>query len=462
MSCSVNPLQTLIELFRSESAPSAQIREYFTNYCDCDIAEWLIAQLIANNQEVVDKVNELLEARDLYPIKREAIHPKNGQLVKAFCQGSNRVGYYSINTPTVKSYELRTIQTNSSECEPYLVLDTFQSEGGLRRGLEFHQSNVGVTEKRQTFIDNPSNFTNDPKNPLSSTYDSSGYFYFSEQYVSAKGYVGSSHRYLRATDYDAVDGWERVSFVEQYDPAKTGYVTKMNILFDTVNENNDVPFDFDTTVGFSTGDCVCSFGFHRYDTPTMLVNPDGPANVTSYKFHFDYEGYRTPPRYDNIGTLNDGLRFEMYPFRPNDDAVILTLRYIVLDTVKHPNLHSTNNSVVDGVDPGEYRFDVTSVINDYLANKPLSEYAAVNDEEGRTLPRFLTKIAKNEASQPIGYEISLRTEIVDNNIKVFFNDLMVLDLFFKKMPPGNRNLTAGFFSASTGYVNHFSVGLKTT
>lgn len=55
----------LIELFRSESAPSAQIREYFTNYCDCDIAEWLIAQLLANNQEVVDKVNELLEARDL-------------------------------------------------------------------------------------------------------------------------------------------------------------------------------------------------------------------------------------------------------------------------------------------------------------------------------------------------------------------------------------------------------------
>ena len=68
--------EDLIELFRSESAPSAQIREYFTNYCDCDIAEWLIAQLIANNQEVVDKVNELLEARDLYPIKREAIHPK--------------------------------------------------------------------------------------------------------------------------------------------------------------------------------------------------------------------------------------------------------------------------------------------------------------------------------------------------------------------------------------------------
>jgi hypothetical protein len=52
----------LIELFRSESALGSQIREYFTSYCDCDIAEWLIAQLTAHNQEVVDRVNELLAA----------------------------------------------------------------------------------------------------------------------------------------------------------------------------------------------------------------------------------------------------------------------------------------------------------------------------------------------------------------------------------------------------------------
>ena len=70
--------EDLIDLFRREGALTPEIKAYFTNYCDCDIAEWLIAQLIANNQEVVDKVNELLEARDLYPIKREAIHPKNG------------------------------------------------------------------------------------------------------------------------------------------------------------------------------------------------------------------------------------------------------------------------------------------------------------------------------------------------------------------------------------------------
>lgn len=140
-----NPQQILIELFRSESALGSQIREYFTSYCDCDIAEWLIAQLTAHNQEVVDRVNELLAAYDPYPVRREALHPKNGQLVKAFCQGGNKVGYYSINTPTIKNYEFKTIQLNSTECKPYIVLDTFQSEGGLPRGLQFHQSEAGTT-----------------------------------------------------------------------------------------------------------------------------------------------------------------------------------------------------------------------------------------------------------------------------------------------------------------------------
>ncbi len=113
----------LIELFRSESALGSQIREYFTSYCDCDIAEWLIAQLTAHNQEVVDRVNELLAAYDPYPVRREALHPKNGQLVKAYCQNTDLMGYYAINTSNTKSYELKKIQTDSPECQAYEVLD---------------------------------------------------------------------------------------------------------------------------------------------------------------------------------------------------------------------------------------------------------------------------------------------------------------------------------------------------
>ena len=113
--------EDLIDLFRREGALTPEIKAYFTNYCDCDIAEWLIAQLTANNQEVVDRVNELLAAYDPYPVRRETKFPVHGHLVKTFCDGKDLKGYYSINTPTVKSYELRTIQTNSSECEPYLA-----------------------------------------------------------------------------------------------------------------------------------------------------------------------------------------------------------------------------------------------------------------------------------------------------------------------------------------------------
>lgn len=115
--------EDLIDLFRREGALTPEIKAYFTNYCDCDIAEWLIAQLTAHNQEVVDRVNELLAAYDPYPVRREALHPKNGQLVKAYCQNTDLMGYYAINTSNTKSYELKKIQTDSPECQAYEVLD---------------------------------------------------------------------------------------------------------------------------------------------------------------------------------------------------------------------------------------------------------------------------------------------------------------------------------------------------
>ncbi len=109
--------QDLIALFRSESPLSVQIKEYFTQYCDCDIVEWLISKIDSNDEIVIEKLKELLAPYDPYPVKRALIHPSHGQLVKAYCQNTDLMGYYAFNTSNTKSYALKEIQTDSPECQ---------------------------------------------------------------------------------------------------------------------------------------------------------------------------------------------------------------------------------------------------------------------------------------------------------------------------------------------------------
>jgi hypothetical protein len=84
-----------------------QIKEYFTQYCDCDIVEWLISKINNNDEIVIEKLKELLAPYDPYPVKRELTHPSHGQLMKVYCQKTDLMGYYAINTSNTKSYELK-------------------------------------------------------------------------------------------------------------------------------------------------------------------------------------------------------------------------------------------------------------------------------------------------------------------------------------------------------------------
>lgn len=118
--------EDLIALFRTESPVVSDILQYFQPYCDCDIVEWIIAQLETNNEEVREKIEELIAAYDPYPNPRIPRFPVHGQLVKTFCDGQDLKGYYAINTSNTKSYELKKIQTDSPECQAYEVLDNFK------------------------------------------------------------------------------------------------------------------------------------------------------------------------------------------------------------------------------------------------------------------------------------------------------------------------------------------------
>lgn len=145
--------EDLIDLFRREGALTPEIKEYFTSYCDCDITEWLIAQLTAHNQEVVDRVNELLAAYDPYPVCRETKFPVHGQLVKTFCDGKDLKGYYAINSQGLQSYDKKIIVANSPLCGNFIIKDTFRSANGVQT-LEQHDATVGINVYRDgSYVD---------------------------------------------------------------------------------------------------------------------------------------------------------------------------------------------------------------------------------------------------------------------------------------------------------------------
>ena len=108
--------EDLIDLFRREGPLTAEIKAYFTSYCDCDIVEWIIAQLEAGNQEVDDKIRELIAAYDPYPVTRTAKFPVHGHLVKTFCEGSDLKGFFAVNSQGLQSYDKKVIIANSPLC----------------------------------------------------------------------------------------------------------------------------------------------------------------------------------------------------------------------------------------------------------------------------------------------------------------------------------------------------------
>lgn len=155
----------LLNELANSPALRAQIEAYFTPYCDCDITEWVVARVIANDQAVKNKLREMIAARDFIPVVRGATKPVAGQLLKGYCVGEDFVGIYADGNggEIQKTIEIGSFSQGCKQLEDVQIYFPLISQESLVRS---GSSNV-------TYSSYPEN--NDPNNSVISSlrfYDS--------------------------------------------------------------------------------------------------------------------------------------------------------------------------------------------------------------------------------------------------------------------------------------------------
>ena len=102
----------------------SQLAVYFAPYCDCNITDWIVARVIANDTFVKAKIRELIAPMDNFPLLRGNQKPVAGQLLTQYCLGDNFVGIYADgNGGEIQ----RIIEANSEaqNCKPPETVEFF-------------------------------------------------------------------------------------------------------------------------------------------------------------------------------------------------------------------------------------------------------------------------------------------------------------------------------------------------
>lgn len=85
----------LLAEMQADSALAAQIQAFFAPYCDCNITDWIVSRVNANDTIVIAKIRELIAPLDNFPLIRGSLKPVQGQLLTQYCSGNDFVGIYA-------------------------------------------------------------------------------------------------------------------------------------------------------------------------------------------------------------------------------------------------------------------------------------------------------------------------------------------------------------------------------
>ena len=119
----------------------AQLQVFFTPYCDCDITQWIVSRIEANDSFVKAKIRELIAPMDNYPLLRGNFKPVAGQLLSQYCNGYDFVGIYADGNggETQKVIEDNSI---TQGCAPPDALRFFYPLPTQRAALDAGSTNV--------------------------------------------------------------------------------------------------------------------------------------------------------------------------------------------------------------------------------------------------------------------------------------------------------------------------------
>ncbi len=391
--------EDFIDLFRREGALTPEIKEYFTSYCDCDIAEWLIAQLTAHNQEVVDRVNELLAAYDPYPVHRETKFPVHGHLVKTFCDGKDLKGYYAINSQGLQTYDKKVIVANSPLCDTFIVYDTFKKPNeNYTDSLEGHSSEKGLI----AFADPTYSASTIPLTIKLLKITTKGLTtlrtlnYFGQ--ANALPFESHGFPYVDAVSWANNRRVEMATTV--FFPLKAGSTS----LADWPHEltvGMSFGADASNPVQASWYGTRCYFSFHRYTAQDV-------ANTNAIP------GYNTQSRFDPRAN-----QIYAETWVASDSGLDYPTSYTNIKICKIANNdEASDNTLIDELNDAISRQVVTD------------EYATVSDENGM-IPSFFTKV-RRVGGELQGYELTvkIRINIDAKTVALYVNNVKMDELAF--------------------------------
>lgn len=387
--------EDLIDLFRREGALTPQIKEYFTSYCDCDITEWLIAQLTAHNQEVVDRVNELLAAYDPYPVRRETKFPVHGHLVKTFCDGKDLKGYYAINSQGLQSYDKKIIVANSPLCGQYIIKDDFKRGAAVSSNdIADHTPQVGVN------IYNVPEYLNDlsfhPRVVFVITPEGMKMF-------PGFKYAGSNIETIFETQGFSFNESVPWTTVPSFSMSATAFFP----LIQGSTELADWPYEL--TIGFG-------YGAHN-DPPYPNTYASGVVKTT-FSFHrynlAVVEGSAADPTYFY------GSRFDP---RSNDTYTETWFDYAAGFTTNTDN-DAPKRHTPDSTEPNSFITDkIQAAINNGTAT---GHYRTVTDGQG-PIPKFFTHEKRDASGTLLGYDMTLTIKVnaATRTATTYINDIEI-------------------------------------
>jgi hypothetical protein len=87
--------KVLLGFLVANSEQAQELKAYFSPYCDCDVTQWIVSRVEAQDSFVIGKIRDIIQARDEYPLLRGNYKPVNGQLLSQYCSGRNFYGIYA-------------------------------------------------------------------------------------------------------------------------------------------------------------------------------------------------------------------------------------------------------------------------------------------------------------------------------------------------------------------------------
>ena len=106
----------VLRLLATNNALAQQVRQFFAPRCDCDAVAWAIAQIQAENQEVIDAIKSMIEGEVVAAPEapNRNILSANGDtfvLMRTWCEGQVRKGEVMTTDGTLSTVTIEAVDT---------------------------------------------------------------------------------------------------------------------------------------------------------------------------------------------------------------------------------------------------------------------------------------------------------------------------------------------------------------